>query len=104
MMIRVWNGFYVPALDVPMDMNSDGKADVCFYKVMPANPVAGVNYINVAATTSAGVNPQHLSNDTSGELTWLTTTTRLFEDKNYLYPIPENDRLINPELGQNPGW
>jgi hypothetical protein len=104
LMTKVWNGFYVPALNVPMDLNSDGKPDVCFYQVMPANPVAGVNYINVAATISGGVNPQRLSNDTSGELTWLTTTTRVFDQKNYLYPIPESDRLINPKLGQNPGW
>jgi len=104
LMTRVWNGFYVPALDVPMDLNGDGKMDVCFYKVMPANPVAGVNYINVAPTTSSGVNPQRLSNDTFGELTWLTTVTRTFEDKNYLYPVPESDRIVNPKLGQNPGW
>ncbi len=104
LMTRVWNGFYVPALDVPMDLNGDGKPDVCFYKVMPATTVAGVNYINVAATINGGTNPQRLSNDTSGELTWLTTTTRVFEQKNYLYPIPESDRQVNPKLGQNPGW
>ena len=104
LMTKVWNGFYVPALNVPIDLNGDGKPDVCFYKIMPANPVAGVNYINVAPTTSAGVNPQRLSNDTFGELTWLTTTTRVFDDKNYLYPIPESDRIVNPKLGQNPGW
>ncbi|WP_133574370.1 RagB/SusD family nutrient uptake outer membrane protein [Pedobacter metabolipauper] len=104
LMTKVWNGFYVPALNVPMDLNEDGKLDVCFYQVMPANPVAGVTYINVAATISAGQNPQRLSNDTSGELTWLTGTQRVFTDKNYLYPIPETDRLFNPALGQNPGW
>lgn len=103
-MTKEWTGFYVPALNVPMDLNDDGKLDVCFYQVMPANPVPGVTYINVAATISAGQNPQRLSNDTSGELTWLSNTKRVFTDKNYLYPIPENDRLFNPALGQNPGW
>jgi hypothetical protein len=104
LMTKVWNGFYVPTLNVPMDLNDDGKPDVCFYQVMPANPVAGVNYINVAPTINGGPNPQRLSNDTSGELTWLSTTKRIFEQKNYLYPIPESDRLFNPKLGQNPGW
>lgn len=104
LMTKVWNGFYVPGLNVPMDLNDDGKPDVCFYQVMPANPVAGVNYINVAPTINGGPNPQRLSNDTSGELTWLSTTKRVFEQKNYLYPIPESDRLFNPKLGQNPGW
>lgn len=104
LMTKIWNGFYVPALNVPMDLNGDGTLDVCFYQVMPATTVAGVNYINVAPTISGGVNPQRLSNDTSGELTWLTTTTRVFDQKNYLYPIPEADRLANPKLTQNTGW
>jgi hypothetical protein len=104
LMTKVWNGFYVPALDVPMDLNEDGIMDVAFYQVMPATRVPGVNYINVAPTVSGGPNPQRLSNNTSGELTWLTTTQRVFTDKNYLYPIPETDRLFNPTLGQNPGW
>ena len=104
LMTKVWNGFYVPALDVPMDLNEDGIMDVAFYQVMPATRVPGVNYINVAPTLNGGPNPQRLSNNTSGELTWLSTTHRVFTDKNYLYPIPETDRLFNPALGQNPGW
>jgi hypothetical protein len=104
LMTKVWNGMYVPALDVPLDLNEDGKLDVAFYQVMPTNPVAGVNYINVGPTVNGNPNPQRLSNNTSGELTWLTTTQRVFTDKNYLYPIPETDRLFNPALGQNPGW
>ncbi|MDQ3291618.1 MAG: RagB/SusD family nutrient uptake outer membrane protein [Bacteroidota bacterium] len=100
-----WNGFYVPALDQPLDLNEDGKQDVAFYKVMPANPVPGVTYVNVAETISGGTsNPQRLSNDTSGELTWLNNIPRNWEAKHYLYPIPETDRLLNPKLGQNPGW
>ena len=104
LMTKAWNGFYVPALDVPLDLNEDGILDVAFYQVMPANRLPGVNYINVAATLNGGPNPQRLSNNTSGELTWLTSTQRVFTDKNYLYPIPETDRLFNPALGQNPGW
>jgi hypothetical protein len=104
LMTKVWNGFYVPALDVPMDLNEDGIMDVAFYQVMPATKVPGVTYINVSATLNGSPNPQRLSNNTSGELTWLTTTPRVFTDKNYLYPIPETDRLFNPKLGQNPGW
>jgi len=99
-----WNGFYVPALDVPMDLNGDGKNDVFFYKVKPATQVAGVSYINVAEQVSGVANPQRLSNDTYGELTWLNNIKRVWEDKHYLYPIPEADRQMNPKLGQNPGW
>jgi hypothetical protein len=104
LMERIWNGFYVPALNQPLDLNEDGILDVCFYKEKPAVLITGVTYVNVAETISGGVNPQRLSHDTYGELTWLNNVTRKWEDKHYLYPIPESDRLLNPKLGQNPGW
>ena len=100
-----WNGFYVPALNQPLDLNEDGKPDVAFYKVLPSNRVSGVTYVNVAEAISGGSpNPQRLSKDTFGELTWLNNIPRKWEAKHYLYPIPETDRLMNPQLGQNPGW
>ncbi|MEO6315384.1 MAG: RagB/SusD family nutrient uptake outer membrane protein [Chitinophagaceae bacterium] len=101
---QVWNGIYVPALNTPMDLNNDGKPDVVFYKVMPSPVMAGVTYINVSATVGGAANPQRLSNDTFGELTWLSNVPRIWDDKMYYYPIPETDRLFNPKLGQNPGW
>ncbi len=99
-----WNGFYVPALDTPMDLNEDGKMDVLFYTTRPATTIPGVTYINVAPTISAGVNPQQLSQGNKGELVWLNNVPRVWEDKNYYYPIPEADRLMNPKLEQNEGW
>jgi starch-binding outer membrane protein, SusD/RagB family len=99
-----WNGIYVPALDTPMDLNEDGVLDVAFYKVLPANRPAGVTYINVAASVNGIPNSQRLSNDNFGELTWLNTIPRKWEEKNYYYPIPEPDRTTNPNLAQNPGW
>ncbi|MGV3639885.1 MAG: RagB/SusD family nutrient uptake outer membrane protein, partial [Adhaeribacter sp.] len=105
LMEMVWNGFYVPALNQPLDLNEDGVLDVAFYKTMPATKVPGVTYVNVAETISGGTpNPQRLSQDTQGELTWLANIPRKWEPKHYLYPIPEADRLMNPALGQNPGW
>ena len=52
LMEQTWNGFYVPALDKPLDLNEDGKNDVVFYKVKPATQLAGVTYINVAETVN----------------------------------------------------
>jgi len=104
LMDQVWNGFYVPALDTPMDLNGDGVNDVVFYQQKPATQLPGVTYVNVAATINGGVNPQRLSHDTYGELNWLNNISRKWNDRYYLYPIPEADRLLNPKLGQNPGW
>ena len=99
-----WNGFYVPGLNQNLDLNGDGKMDVNFYKGTRPTTQPGVTYINVSETISGNPNPQRLKNDTYGELTWLTNIPRAWEEKNYLYPIPENDRLMNAKLGQNPGW
>ncbi|WP_276502508.1 RagB/SusD family nutrient uptake outer membrane protein [Terrimonas pollutisoli] len=100
-----WNGFYVPELNKAMDLNGDGKNDVLFYKGTAPSPISGVTFINVSATLANGsVNPQRLSNDTVGEISWLNNIERKWEDKKYLYPIPTADLLINPRLGQNPGW
>jgi starch-binding outer membrane protein, SusD/RagB family len=42
----------------------------------------------------------------SGLLTFTqkTVETRVWDDRMYLFPIPQTERFINPKLGQNPGW
>ena len=99
-----WTGMYVPSLNTLMDLNSDGIPDVSFVQSVPANPVQGVTYINVAPTINGKVNPQQLSNGTYGEITWLKDAPRVWNDKDYLYPVPESALLKNPKLGQNAGW
>jgi hypothetical protein len=99
-----WNGMYVPELDTPMDVNGDGVDDVAFYKVMPDPTVPGVIYINVAELQGEITNGQRLSDDTFGEMTWLNNVERVWEEKNYYYPIPDEHRILNPNLEQNPGW
>lgn len=98
LLLKQWNGMYVPALNVPLDLNSDGVLDVCFYQTMPSTTISGVTYINVSA------DPQKLSNGTYGELHWLDNITRVWNDYMYLYPIPYADLQVNPKLEQNPGW
>ena len=52
----------------------------------------------------AGPIRSKLANGTSGEIVWRNDIPRKWEQKNYLYPIPESDLLTNPALKQNPGW
>lgn len=100
-----WNGFYVPELKTPMDLNEDGKMDVVFYQgTKPSPALSGVEYVNVSATVGTSQNSQRLKNDTYGELTWMNNLTRTWNDRNYYYPIPSTDLITNPNLGQNPGW
>ncbi|HEY5390575.1 MAG TPA: RagB/SusD family nutrient uptake outer membrane protein [Hanamia sp.] len=98
LLLNTWNGFYVPSLNTPMDLNGDGILDVCFYTTLPANQISGVTYVNVSA------NPQILSHGTYGELNWLDNIQRTWSDYMYLYPIPYSSLQLNPNLQQNPGW
>ena len=105
LMNQEWNGFYVPELKTPMDLNEDGILDVAFYQgTKPSPAVAGVTYVDVSPTASGKTNSQLLKNGTSGELTWMNNIARKWEDKMYYYPIPQTDLITNPDLGQNPGW
>lgn len=103
LMEKVFNGIYVPDLNYAMDLNDDGKKDVAFYQSsLPGTTLPGVEYVEVGQR--GGSNPRILSDGDHGEILWFWNHKRVWEDKNYLYPIPERDRLFNPELGQNPGW
>ncbi|HKP31598.1 MAG TPA: RagB/SusD family nutrient uptake outer membrane protein [Chitinophagaceae bacterium] len=104
LLTMTWNGMYVPALNTPMDLNEDGINDVLFYQGTAPAAIPGVLFINVSATVSGQPNPQRLSNNTSGEVQWLVTIPRSWQDKKYFYPIPEPNRTVNPKLAQNPGW
>ena len=105
LMDQEWNGFYVPALNTPLDLNEDGILDVAFYQgAKPVPAVAGVTYVDVSATVGGKVNSQLLKNGTSGELIWMNEIVRKWDDKMYYYPIPQADFQKNPALGQNAGW
>ncbi len=99
-----WNGFYVPSLNTPMDLNEDGVLDVAFYSGTKPTAVAGVTYVDVSPKIGTATNSQLLKNGTSGELIWMNEISRKWNDKQYFYPIPQTDLLKNPKLGQNPGW
>jgi hypothetical protein len=105
LMEQEWNGFYVPALNTPMDLNEDGTLDVAFYQgTRPSPAVAGVTYVDVSPKIGNATNSQLLKNGTSGELIWMNEIPRKWNERNYYYPIPLNDLQRNPNLKQNPGW
>ena len=93
-----WRGIYVPQANQNIDLDENGTPDVYFYTVNPANRPAGITFISVTGTDFK------LANGTSGEIVWRNDIPRKWDQKNYLYPIPESDLLTNPNLKQNPGW
>jgi len=104
LMNQEWNGFYVPALSTPMDLNEDGINDVVFYQGTKPNLGSSLTYVDVSPLVGGKTNPQLLKNGTFGELTWMNNIKRKWEDKMYYYPIPQSALILNPDLGQNPGW
>ena len=93
-----FKGMYFPNIG-PFDLDGDGNIDVCIYEnEKPDLGGKGIQYLklNSDVTLEHGnhgcivVNP-HIKK------TW-------DEKKDYLYPIPIQERLLNTNLTQNPGW
>jgi hypothetical protein len=77
LMQQEWNGFYVPALNTPMDLNEDGIMDVVFYQgTKPTPALAGVTYVDVSEKIGSTVNSLRLKNGTFGELVWMNEIAR----------------------------
>lgn len=93
-----WKGIYVPVLDVPMDLDGNGTPDVSFVLKSPSTATPGVFYFVIDNKSS------RLSEGDKGNILWREDETRVFDEKKYLYPISENDIILNPALTQNPGW
>ena len=99
LMTMEYQGIYVPSLDLPLDLNGDGDEDVTFVKKTSWQSntyqvMIGSKYL--------------LSGKNYGRLIYKANTNeqydRLWEDKMYLYPVPYDAIVVNPALGQNPGW
>jgi hypothetical protein len=98
LLLKPYDGIYVPAMDTPYDLNEDGVNDVAFVKTVPPSPVKGVVYFVINGT-------QHmLTDNTSGNIFAQNNLKRVFEDYMYLKPIPFNQIVLNPKITQNPGW
>ncbi|MDO6803888.1 RagB/SusD family nutrient uptake outer membrane protein [Wenyingzhuangia sp. 1_MG-2023] len=78
------------------DFDNDGNADVYLHDG-GASGAAGIpNIINV--------NERELTNGTSGNFIPFNQTVVFDEDKDYLYPIPAEELILNTNLSQNPNW
>lgn len=103
LMTMPYLGLYVPQLNTPYALNGDGVLNVSFVTANPANPVKGVFYDLIDNKTVS------LTNGTYGNIHWLINYDDIrskakWNDKFYYYPIPTNEIVLNPNLGQTPGW
>lgn len=93
---KYFEGMYFPALG-EYDLNGDGVNDILLYKgELPNTSV--IQKLQIGDLIK-------LSDGDSGNMVAFTDRTKRFdESKDYLYPIPSGDILLNPALEQNPNW
>lgn len=79
------------------DINGDGAMDVLLYE--------GAKPASTATQNIELGDVFRLTDDDSGNLVAFSDRTKSFdEERDYLYPIPSGDILLNPALEQNPNW
>ena len=113
---RQFKGMVVPKLDdtkhfVVCDLNGNGKADaedVCVYEGNIEDIKANAEVADIKQFLKLGVN-LHLANGANGGniiVHDLANTQRKWnEDRDYLYPIPQDQiTLYGGVIKQNPGW
>lgn len=101
-------GMYFPGPG-DYDITGDGQPDICLYATSRA-PERDYTCMQIQEIEIDGryVNYSDglvLSEGDHGYIEMHRTKTRSFdENRDYLYPIPAGDRILNMNLAQNPGW
>ncbi|MDE7443028.1 MAG: RagB/SusD family nutrient uptake outer membrane protein [Muribaculaceae bacterium] len=95
--LQPFTGLYFPGPG-EYDLNEDGTPDVCLWSGAKPTTTCKVVYELGKDIT--------LTNGTSGNILLHTDYPRTWnEDRDYLYPIPTDDRVITQgAITQNPGW
>ena len=94
---KQFKGMYFPGLGA-FDLDRDGKNDVVIYEgTKPTTKNVQLLKLNSDITLENGTQ--------GGNILINSNISKKFdENKDYLYPIPISERLLNPNLTQNTGW
>jgi hypothetical protein len=94
---RIFYGMYFPGIG-SFDLDNNGTTDLVIYSGTRPSTVAGVQYYSVEEMgLENGVN--------GGQMITNPTISKVWDEtKDYFYPIPTQDRQLNPNLTQNPNW
>lgn len=93
-----FKGMYFPSIG-SFDLDDDGNIDVHIYKdTKPSLDGKSIQYLKLNSDIT-------LENGESGCILINPHLKKVWnENKDYLYPIPIQERLLNTNLTQNPGW
>lgn len=91
-------GEYFPGAG-SFDLNGDGNTDMVIYSGDKPAMQPGVTYMKLGSDIA-------LKNGTNGGNVVVSggVSKTFHEDRDYLFPIPIQERLLNPDLSQNPNW
>jgi hypothetical protein len=90
-------GMYYPQKG-PMDLDGDGKADISLVDAKVSNPDPTLQYYVLGTD-------HKLSDGDHGNIMVYPNLSKTFtEDRDYLYPLPLTELLLNKNLTQNPNW
>ncbi|HHV84420.1 MAG TPA: RagB/SusD family nutrient uptake outer membrane protein [Petrimonas sp.] len=95
---KQFKGIYFPGLG-EFDLDRDGTVDVILYEGDTKPNVKDVQLLKLNGDIV-------LENGNKGGNILINSHIhkKFDENKDYLYPIPISERLLNPNLTQNPGW
>jgi hypothetical protein len=89
-------GMYFPGTG-EWDWDNDGKKDICLYT--GSKPSTNATFVYKIGTDI------FLTEGNKGYVRPLNSYTFSFDpERDYLYPIPINERVLNRKLLQNPNW
>lgn len=91
-------GMYFPSAG-EYDLSGDGQIDVVLYEGDNEPVLDGAQIYRIGSDIT-------LSEGNHGYINYHHNISRtpFDEERDYLYPIPINERSLNPSLAQNPGW
>lgn len=94
-----FRGMYFPDIG-EYDLNADGVIDVVLYKNKKPSSNPNATYLKIGENIT-------LENGTSGLVIphpGANDIRKFDESKDYLFPIPTNELVLNKNLKQNPNW
>jgi hypothetical protein len=98
LMAKPFAGMYFPGLG-SYDLNGDGKIDYTLVTALPATPDPTKGLYKVIGTDFS------LTQGSKGNVVVYPNLVKSFTDpKNYYFPLPTTELLLNKNLSQNQGW
>lgn len=90
-------GAYFPGKGL-FDLDQNGTNDIAVVDTKPSTTVPGVQYFILQPDKA-------LSEGTKGNIIVHPNLNKVFDEaKDYLFPLPINELILNPQLDQNPEW